>query len=377
MLDLLTRTLTTESPPAGDSASTADSRAPSISSDGRFLVFDWLGASFGPAGPEPAQVMLRDRELGTTRMLSVTGSGAPADGPSSNAAISGDGRVVAFESAATNLVAGIDVNGRARDVYVVVPASGAMSRASVDGEGRQREGPSFSPAMSADGRYVVFTSDARLDDAPVSGHMRTSGPYTRSRHVFVRDLMRGSTRRVSRRPDGREPNAASFLPSISGDGRWVAFVSNATDLDGRVIRDVSNVYLHDLETSTTTLVSRGADGAASDGTSSRPVLSRNGRFVAFESTASNLVCRRRCGPGDRDINLVMDVFVFDRDQRSIVRVSSDPDSGWMEPSASAALDAHGRLVVFSSRHPIADDDGGNDFDLFVATRCGDGETMRP
>ena len=375
-LDLLMPSLTTESPPPDGSVLGGDSRAPSISGDGRFLVFEWVGTPRAESAPdEHVQIMLRDRRLGTTRMLSVNGSGLPGDYTSSNAVLSADGRVAAFESGATNLVAGTDVNGHARDVYVVVLATGEMSRASVDVGGRQREGSSFSPAISADGRYAAFTSDARLDDAPAPTHERTRGPHTRTRQVFVRDLARGITRRVSRRPDGREPNAASFFPSISGDGRWVAFVSNATDIVAGDTKDVSNIYLHDLQTSTTTLVSRGVDGAASDGASTRPVLSGSGRFVVFESEASNLVCGKPCRPPGLDINLLTDVFVFDRGERSVVRLSSDPHSGWMEPSGSAAVDASGRVVVFSSRHPIANDDTGNDFDLYVATRCGDGKTL--
>jgi len=300
----------------------------------------------------------------------------PGDDTSGNAVVSADGRVVAFDSAATNLVAGTDVNGHARDIYVLVLATGAISRASLDVGGLQREGPSFSPAISADGRFVAFTSDARLDEAAALTPARTSGPLTRRRHVFVRDLARGITRRVSRRPDGSEPNGASFFPSISGDGRWVAFVSNATDIAAGDTKDVSNIYLHDLQTSTTTLVSRGVGGTASDGASTRPVLSRNGRFVAFESEASNLVCGKRCRPPARDINLLTDVFLFDRDERSFVRLSSDPHSSWMEPSGSAALDASGRVVVFSSRHPINDGDTRNDFDLFIATGCSDGNTVQ-
>lgn len=107
VLDLVTHTLTTESPLPSGTAWRGDSRAPSISSDGRFLVFEWLGTPVGaPAGY--AQIMLRDRRLGTTRMLSVNGSGVPGDHASSNAVLSADGRVVAFESGATNLVAATD-----------------------------------------------------------------------------------------------------------------------------------------------------------------------------------------------------------------------------------------------------------------------------
>src|SRR5262249_15596061 len=119
VLDLVTHTLTMESPVSDASVWSADSRAPSISGDGRFLVFEWFGTSSGAGAPSGhAQVMLRDRRFGTIRMLSVNGSGAPGDHASGNAMISADGSVVAFESSATNLVAGTDVNGDVSDVYV-------------------------------------------------------------------------------------------------------------------------------------------------------------------------------------------------------------------------------------------------------------------
>jgi Tol biopolymer transport system component len=161
--------------------------------------------------------------------------------------------------------------------------------------------------------------------------------------VFVRDLQRGVTERASAAANGRPPDGASYLPAISGDGRWGAFVSNATDL--------------------------AAGDRAGDGGSTSPALSQNGRFVAFQSNASDLVCRARCPRADEDVNLVSDVFVFDRDSGLIRRVSQDPDGGWLESSVQPAIDPSGRVVVFSSRHPTDEHDLGNDSDLFVWTAC--------
>ena len=133
--------------------------------------------------------------------------------------------------------------------------------------------------------------------------------------------------------------------------------------------DASDVFLHDLHTSKTSLVSRSASGGTANGASSRPAISANGQYVAFESDASNLVCSRRCSPRDLDINLLFDVFVFDRLSGVITRLSKDPQSGWMEPSRSAAIDGSGNVIAFSSRRPTDDRDQRDDFDLFVHRRC--------
>ena len=371
VLDRETTAVTLESVVSDAAPRGGDRQHPCISGDGRFIVFE--AAQRSPGGIDlhvHMQIMLRDRRNGTTRMLSVGPDGTPGNATSSNPVISADGRVVAFESAATNLVAGDDPNGGAYDIYVMALDTAAIARVSLDDRSRPSPlGFSVSPTISADGRYVAFTSSAMLDGSlPTPDRSPNPKPGLPSTQVFVRDLQRGVTERASAAANGRPPNGASYLPAISGDGRWVAFVSNATDLAAGDRNDVSDVYLRDLVTSTTRLVS-GGGGRAGDGGSTRPALSQNGRFVAFQSDASDLVCRARCPRADEDVNLVSDVFVFDRDSGLIRRVSQDPDGGWLESSVRPAIDPSGRVVVFSSRHPTDEHDLGNDSDLFVWTAC--------
>lgn len=200
-LDLQTQTVTLESLQASDRFPNGDGQRASISADGRFLVFDWLArSSVEAAQTAHAHVLLRDRQLGTTTLVSASRDGAPANGASSNAVISADGRTAAFESSATNLVPGPDLNGIRRDVYVVTLATGEISRASVDDSGRQPpDGSSFSPTISAEGRRVAFTSTAALDPGAPSGPQRpASRRAAPMNHVFVRDLERSRTHRISR-----------------------------------------------------------------------------------------------------------------------------------------------------------------------------------
>ena len=147
-------------------------------------------------------------------------------------------------------------------------------------------------------------------------------------------------------------------------------MSDATNLAGRRGRE-AGVFLRDLQAKTTTLMSRTPEGDAANGKSARPAISADGRFIAFQSDASNLECAKRCAPEDEDINLVWDVFVLDRERGVIVRESCDDSGGWMEASRGPALDGSGRVLAFSSRHPIDALDQGEDFDLFVKVECDD------
>ena len=375
VFDMNTRQLTMESALADGNPPHADSFGPDISDDGRFLVFHSSGRSSPGGGYDPTlQIILRDRQRDVTTVLSANESGARGNADSSGAAISGDGRVVAFESHATNLVPGADANGAAFDVYAVTVATGAIVRVSTTSTGRQHAaGASFGPSISADGQRIAFTSTASLDEEQVGSGRRPMKsqplqPNTERRNVFVRDLAGDTTRRISRSRRG-DPDGPSYLPAISDDGRWIAFVSEASDLLPGDDNELPDVFLHDLHTWKASLVSGSASGKPADGASSRPAISADGRYVAFESEASNLVCSRRCAARDLDINLLLDVFVFDRSNGVITRLSTDPESGWMEPSRSPAIDGRGNVIAFSSRRPTDDRDRRGDFDLFVHRRC--------
>jgi hypothetical protein len=301
--------------------SAADSDHPAISGDGTILVYETCG-----------EVWLRDRREGTTRVI---GAGrAPA--------ISRDGRIVAFASSAVDPVSGQDANpdanGHKEDVYLYEVATRRVQRMSATPPASDAR---TTPSVSADGRYIAFASFATL---PPTGHM----PRPRSQ-VYVRDNLLDTTIRVS---EGWEP-------AISGDGRYVAFVSGATNLVAGDRNRSPDVFLADLKAGSFELVSRSARGGSANGMSIAPALSADVRFVAFQSDASDLVCARRCGAADEDIN---------RRDHSMTRLSADAAGGWMEASVGPALDSAGDVIAFSSRHPIDAADVKNDFDLFIVQR---------
>jgi Tol biopolymer transport system component len=339
--------------------SRVDSTQPGISADGRFLVYLTSLRSLPPLSA--SVIALHDRRDGRFTILGPPGG--VADGTCADPVISDDGRVVAFTSAATNLVPGADVNGAGMDIYAFEVASSTFSRVSVDSRGVQpASGSSMAPSISADGRYVAFASTA-----PLGGPARRARSGRARPDVYVRDRLRGVTANVGgllrRQPDG-----ASWGAAISGDGRHVAFVTDADNLTDGDRNRSADVFVVDLKTGMADLVSRRAGGGVANGPSGSPDVSADGRFVAFQSVASNILCARRCSPSSEDINLLSDVFVFDRERGVVTRASGDADGGWIEPSGGAAIDATGDLVVFASRHPIDAADTTNDFDLFLVLR---------
>jgi len=353
VLDRMTGDVSLETPPTGEHSGSAS--APQLSGSGRVLVYEALADIPGAAA---RAVMLRDRLTGVTRSLPRT---AVPESGSRGARISSAGDRVAFSSSVTGLVDGGDANGSGEDVYLFDVTSERYERVSVDDRGRQRAvGTSFGPAMSPDGRYVAFSSNAGLDEAPSVSAKRKDLV-----NVYLRDTVRGTTVRISIAAGGGAANGSSYDPSVSTDGRYVAFVSDATNLvKGRDSNRASDVFVRDTVRNVTELISRRPSGGTANGPSTQPQMSADGAIVVFQSEASDLVCGGRCALADRDINLVADIFACDRNSGAIRRISRGTAS-WMEPSVGPAADASGTVVAFSSRHPRNAADDQEDFDLFV------------
>ncbi|MBU4457101.1 MAG: hypothetical protein KKA65_06395, partial [Nanoarchaeota archaeon] len=244
---------------------------------------------------------------GITTRVSVASDGGQGNGDSSwGVSISADGRYVAFKSNASNLVSG-DTND-ANDVFVHDRQSGQTTRVSVASDGAQGNYHSGSPSISADGRYVAFES--------YSNNL-VSGDTNDAIDVFVHDRQSGQTRRVSLASDGAQGNYHSGSPSISADGRYVAFGSYSNNLVSGDTNDANDVFVHDRQSGQTRRVSLASDGTQGSGDSSSPSISADGRYVAFYSDASNLV--------SGDTNGYWDVFVHDRQSGQTARVSVASD----------------------------------------------------
>jgi Tol biopolymer transport system component len=346
VLDRLARTITLETRAADGASADGSSSNPQLNSDGHYLAFEsWATNLTGlPDRDLIRDVFLRDRRTGTTTRVSVSHEGGDANGHSDSPAISGDGAVVAFVSSATNLVRGADANGSASDVYLLSVPSGQLIRAGVDGANRQYVS-SISPRVSADGRLVVFSA--------IEQRAQRSRPASSPvRAVYLRDVIAAETTCISSGRDGA-PQAA-FFPDISADGQIVAFVLMNGNHTSR-----TDVAVHDRAASRTTVITRRANGR-----STVPRVSADGRLVVFESWASNLLCDGDCPGENVDDNLLPDVYLFDRADAHVRRVSGGRQI-WWAPSRSPAIDRHGTTIVFSSRHPFGPEDETIDFDLFV------------
>ncbi len=241
--------------------------------------------------------------------LSRTASDLPANADSTAAALSGDGRVAAFVSSATNLVPG-DTNGR-RDVFVRVRMTGVVERVSISTSGVQQDLDAVgAPAVSGDGRYVIFSSASNLLVAS-----DTNGQAD----VFLRDRLLGATVRVSVTNSSGEAAGGSVVAGISSDGRHVLFQSNANNLATDDTNGVDDLFLRDRLMGTTTRVSVGSGGVQSDMAAQSGALSANGRFVAWQTMTALF------DPGDQ--NSAFDVYVRDLETGVTTRASQPAFGG--------------------------------------------------
>ena len=362
-----------------------------VDHSGQIVGFYSDASNLVPSDTNQARdVFVRDTTRGLTERISVSSSGQQANGPShaagGNVALSADGSIVAFYSAASNLVAG-DTNGR-NDVFVRVRSSNQTERVSVASDGSQANGHSYFPSISADGRWVAFQSEAsnlvandRNGRSDIFVRDRVAGTTERacgvegngtSSHpsisadgslvafasgasnlvpgdtngrldIFVCDRTTGTIERVSVSSTGEQGNGDSILPSISGDGRFVAFKSLADNLVPNDRNGVVDVFVYDRQTRQIERVSVSFSGGNANDFSFPPVINQDGRFVAFGSAATNLIFN--------DANHVANVFV--RDRQVAVTVAADVnEQGELGnngvPDVPFAISADGQRVAFVS-----------------------------
>jgi Tol biopolymer transport system component len=322
-----------------------------LSDDGRVVAFVSMARNLVPGERDIGNdVFVRDLRAGQTVKVSQSNAGRSPRLGSGGERLSGDGRVVAFQWVADNLLPG-DTNGHI-DVFVHELDSRETTRVSISGNGAQANGPSKTPALDGRGRFVAFASQA---DNLVPGDR--NGAWD----VFLRDRGQGTTERVSLADDGGEANGESDISWLSSDARFVAFASEASNLVPGDSNQARDVFVRDRQTGHTSRVSISSRGAQGDEGSDYPVLSGDGRLVAFVSRAGNLV------PGDT--NDAPDVFVHDRETGKTDRVSLSVDDRQADDESGVfgvALSRDGSCVVFDSyaSNLVPDDDNGM-MDIFV------------
>lgn len=302
-----------------------------ISRDGRFVGFASMADNLVPGDTNGEDdIFVHDRVTRQTKRVNVGAGGVQANGPSYEFDLSGDGRYFVFDSDATNLVPGND-NNNSSDVFLRDTQLGTTTRLSTGPAGVDANGGSNQPAISSDGRFVVFASGAdNLVDGDTNGND----------DIFLLDRESGILERVNVDENGVEANGPNCHGSPSDDGRYVVFRSGADNLAPGDLNGICDIYLRDRVAGTTLLVSRGYGGFAGDGYSSNGHISGDGRFVLFDSTAPDLVPGD--GPGE-------DVFRYELSTETISMVSLSP-AGLPGNAASKnpKPSDDGQTVVFES-----------------------------
>jgi len=324
-----------------------------ISADGRYIAFSSYADNLVSGDTNGVyDVFVRDSLTGKTRRVSVSSAKTQGNNYSESAAISANGRYVLFGSLADNLVEG-DTNG-VFDAFVRDIATGKTARVSVNSAGVQGNNESIPSAISADGRYVVFSSIAdNLVDKDTNG----------SSDVFIHDRLKGTTKRLSVSSAGKEGNNDSESVAISADGRYVAFSSWADNLVAHDNNGVIDAFVHDCLSGKITRVSVSSKGREGNYLSFANAISADGRYVAFRSTADNLVTG--------DTNGYQDIFVRDRltGQTTRASVSSTDAEGNDEVNDIAAISANGRYIAFTSwADNLVDGDTNGWPDAFIRDR---------
>lgn len=260
-----------------------DSFNPAITPNGRYVGFTSTASDLNAADTNGTyDVFVRDMFAGTTELISKNSSGVSGNLNSDLAELSHDGRYVVFNSWASDLVTG-DTNS-INDVFMRDRTLGTTIRVNVDSSGNQANGLGAlfkgDLRISGDGRYVSFTSDATNLVSPDTNGLTVD--------VFIRDLQLGLTTIGSQNSFGAQGNSWSGHHALSFDGRFLAFTSHASNLVPNDLNLTADIFVHDRGTGYTSRTSISSTGVESNGFSDSPTISNDGRYVAFDSFSNNL-----------------------------------------------------------------------------------------
>ena len=291
------------------------------------------------------------REPAQTTLLSRGLNGRPANADSGTAKVSADGNRIAFGSLASNLVRGDTRN--TPDLFVFTRSTGEITLVTRGVNGAQADGASRVNDISSTGRFVAFDSTAtNLVPNDTNG----------ASDIFVRDLQRGRTERISVPAGGGQADNVSFRPAISANGRFVAFDSFASNMIPDDTSGGIDIFLRDRWEHTTTRVSVGINGVEQDGEADSPVISADGQTICYDTNSTNLV------PGD--VNGMGDVYCYNRATQTPELISASHDGSPTEAfSGVGGVSAHGRYVAFTTLSSnIVPGDTNGQADVFVRDR---------
>ena len=326
-----------------------NSTAPSISNDGQVVAFSSNAGKLVGDNEIIQHIYVNNLSTHEISRASIGNDGQNANSISYSPKVSGNGKQVVFYSLADNLVT--DDNNGESDVFIRDLETGSTKLVSTSASGVQANGRSTEGVVSENGRYVAFSSLAtNLVSTPTVGKS----------NVYVKDMQTGVIQIVSVNNHGQAGDAESFEPAISASGRYIAFSSLANNLDSSSANNQYDIFVHDRELNKTTRVSINNSGQISNNHSGQVSISDDGQVIAFASLANNLV--------SVDDNLLIDVFVKDLVNNSIIKIS--PPSGESNgPNFSPKVSGNGRFVSFySSATNLIIDDTNNKDDLYLFDR---------
>ncbi len=330
--------------------SNGDSRRPSISGNGQLVVFQSAASNLVDNDTNGVDdIFLHDTKTGETQRISVSGNGSQANGKSDYPVISSDGRFIAFRSAASNLVEN-DTNGE-QDIFLYERDSGKITRISISSDGEQGNDFSGAPSISSDGRYIAFRTKAT--------NLHPKG-INEDPDILIHDRLTRQTEMVSLSSAGQPYWGNPGNPSISADGRYVVFQSTHDKLVSGYMNWEPDIFLHDRMTGKTTLIPPGAGAITQGKPSTNPAISGNGQLIVFQAARAKLL-------PDATKPKQQDVFLYDRESGKVIRISTtiegEDGNKW---ATRPVISGDGSSIAFqsTSSNLVERDDNGS-WDIFV------------